>query len=296
MLVKEIKSGVHGLLYRPPFDQLAAGPYANYYLGSRNPVLIYTSPKTGSSTVASYLKRTMTRGPVYKVHFLSGRNLEVSASNYRRENNAEPPIIVLSRFLSRVVNANPDINWRIITLTREPFSRAVSALFQVIERRHPEMIDRNGGVLIDKAVEHLQGQLTSFEGESTRIFRWFDEELKTVFGIDVYQQPFNHEEGFTVLTRGNVKILIIRLEDLDRSLAKGVSRLTGVDMPARIPRLNTGKGKHLSEAYERCRRRLSLPREVCRDICNSRYVRHFYNEEEREQLIARYSQPSAVSL
>lgn len=62
---------------------------------------------------------------------------------------------MLSRFLSRVVDANPDINWRIITLTREPFSRAISALFQGIERRHPEMIDRNAGVLIDKAVAHV---------------------------------------------------------------------------------------------------------------------------------------------
>lgn len=47
-------------------------------------------------------------------------------STYRRENNAEPVIVVLSRFLSRVMDANPDINWRIITLTREPFSRALS--------------------------------------------------------------------------------------------------------------------------------------------------------------------------
>lgn len=294
MLLKDIKNGVHELLYRAPFDQFAAGPYANYYLGSRNPVLIYTSPKTGSTTVASYLKRALSRGPVYKVHYLSGRNLELSASRYRRENNAEPAIIVLSRFLSRVVDANPDINWRVVTLTREPFSRAVSALFQVIERRHPEMIDQAGNVLIDKAVEFLQAQLTSFEGESTRISRWFDEELKTVFGIDVYERPFNHDEGFNIVTRGHVRVLVIRLEDLDRSLAKGLSSLTDVDMPADIPRMNTRKQNHMSEAYETCRRRLSLPREVCHAICDTRYVRHFYSEAEREELIARYSQPSTA--
>lgn len=289
-MMNRLKIGVRALLYRSPFHQIPTKLYINRHLKARSPILIYTPPKTGSSTVHSYLKSAGLDRPLYKVHYLSPKNLEISAAKYRKENRADAPIVRRSKRLGRAIATDSNIEWTIITLTREPFSRAVSALFQTIDRRHPELIDQNGEVIVDEAVELLKTELTLFDAESTRICRWFDEELRYVFGIDVYEHPFNHEAGFTIIRKDNVQILIVRLEDLNRCFRAAVRDLLSVELPPHISSKNLSKEKKLSDAYKLCRQRLRLPKNVCQEICDSQYVRHFYREPEREQMIRKYSQ------
>ena len=177
MLANQLKSSIRELINSSPLNQITNSLYISKSLKHYHPILIYTPPKTGSSTVKSFLQNANLDRPIYKVHYLSPRNIAISAAKYDRENYRNPPIIRLSNLLSQQIQINSNVKWKIITLTRDPFSRAISALFQIIERRHPELIDRNGAVMLDRAIKLLETELTLFDDKSNRICQWFDEEL-----------------------------------------------------------------------------------------------------------------------
>lgn len=291
MLANRLKSSIRELIERSPFNQVVNNLYISNRLKFDNPpILIYTSPKTGSSTVELSLQNADLDRPIYKVHYLSPKNLTISAGKYIRENNANPPIINLSKILSQQVTINPNINWKIITLTRDPFSRSISALFQIIERRHPELIDENDKVIINKVNKLLETELASFDNRSNQICRWFNEELKQVFGINIYDYPFDHKAGFTIIRKNRLEVLVMRLEDLDRCFTKGISSLLALDLPPLLVSANLSKHKKFSEDYKRCQQKISFPKTICQNICDSQYVQHFYSQTEREKLIQKYSQ------
>ena len=177
MLANQLKSSIRELINSSPLNQITNSLYISKSLKHYHPILIYTPPKTGSSTVKSFLQNANLDRPIYKVHYLSPQNLAISTAKYDRENYRNPPIIRLSNLLSQQIQINSNVKWKIITLTRDPFSRAISALFQIIERRHPELIDRNGAVMLDRAIKLLETELTLFDDKSNRICQWFDEEL-----------------------------------------------------------------------------------------------------------------------
>lgn len=290
MLANNLKERLKKIGKGSTLDRVVSSFYLkNSLKKQQSPILIYTSPKTGSSTVKTSLQSLYPNVPIYKVHYLSSRNIAISANKYRKENNANPPVIMRSKIIGQEIEANPDLNWRIICLTREPFGRAISALFQIIERRYPEFIDENGDVIIDDAIALLTAELNNFDRESNRICQWFDEELKQVFGIDVYEYPFDYEKGFTIINKDNIQVLVIRLENLSNCFAEAVSNLLDSSQDIQLINRNLSKNKRHFSAYKTCKQKIVLPETVCQKICDSRYVKHFYSEDERKQLIEKYS-------
>lgn len=87
----------------------------------------------------------------------------------------------------------------VISPIREPVSRNISAYFRNCCKDEPPSADRF---------------IRCYPHDIPLAF--FDREIKPHWGIDVYSEPFNQEQGWQVYQGKRVKLLVIRLEDFDK--------------------------------------------------------------------------------
>ncbi len=256
------------------------------------PLLIFAMPKTGTSTVEATLLQSQVQRAVYKVHRLSHEGIQLSEERLARTNTTRFfTILRLSKIIRSKINANPDVRWQVITLVREPIAQAVSGLFQGIEYHHAQLIHADGTVDIDAAMEFLKdkfegwAQGTSEIAEAWYDIDWYDREMKPVFETDVYDYPYCHDDGFTIIRNDRVDLLVTRAEDLNRSFGRAIAEFLNLSSEVRMRKENLGQDKRFYEAYTTIKQRLRLPREVCDAIYASRYAQHFYTREERAKFI-----------
>jgi len=152
----------------------------------------------------------------------------------------------------------------VVTLVRDPVARAVSDLFQHLSLYREEA---PGGPL------RPDSQALQYPGEWTR------EELLPLTGIDILEEPFDAQEGFSICHKGRFSLLVVRYEDLDRVFGKAMEAFTGVG-GWRLGERNRSSGKAYGREYGRFREELKLPKEELERVYGSAYARHFYTPEE----------------
>lgn len=231
-----------------------------------NPILVYTIGKTGSTTIVRTLEAATGR-PTWQLHRLQAdaideREREVEQTRPRW---ASHHLWVSQHFRHRM--PTPERPWDVITLTRDPLAQSVSAFFQ------STVGGRN--VVEEDPSKMLESYLSKAQ---YRAVGWFDSELGRFLGIDVYDHPFTRGEPLFIRT-DSVRLLLMRLEDLDRVGPAALSVFTGVKIDA-MEHANTGDKKPYADAYQRFRTHATLPREVVDAVYCSRYARHFYSEDE----------------
>jgi hypothetical protein len=120
---------------------------------------------------------------------------------------------------------------------------------------------------------------------------WFDSELKTTFDIDVYDHPFRHEKGYTIIRNARADVLVLRVEDLSRCFEASVREFLGLGQSVEIPmlRMNTASERRVLNAYRYASEKLRLGRTTCEQVYSSRYARHFYSDAEIGGFVARWS-------
>jgi len=254
------------------------------------PIVIYQMGKVGSTTVCESLKNADLPNPVYHVHFLSHDGIK-NAEEYflGLQKGISPPHIKRSKMLRKKIDKKKGVQWKIITLVREPIGREISDFFQVVDRYYPDLIDENGDVNKSSAIEFLQERLANYDESTNYTSTWFDKELKQAFNIDVYAYPFNHEDSFTIIRKENINVLILRLEDLHSSFNNALSQFLDLEAPVRMVTSNVGRDKSYSEAYRYVLKNIAVPESVCAKIYSSKYTKHFYDENSINEFIHKWS-------
>lgn len=253
------------------------------------PIIIYQMGKVGSSTVLNSLKNVDLPNPVHHVHFLSHNGIK-NAEKYflRLKNPIIPHHIKLSKILRKKIDKTKDRRWKIITLIREPIGRDISDFFENVETQHPNLIDENGNVKKSQAIEFLQKKFMNYDELTNYTCTWFDKELKIAFNIDIYAYPFNHRKGFTIIRNKNIEILILKLEDIDRSFNNGVKEFLNLNCYIKMLKANVAKDKKYSIAYKYVLKNIVIPKPVCIKIYSSKYANHFYSESMRSEFIKKW--------
>lgn len=274
----------------------------------RNPVLIYQMGKVGSSSIRNSLFRRQHPGlrPVLMSHEyfpLRHRDLERIAiePEYRdmlaRETAHDRQVFAQFplrkrlgwRFRERCYAEQIYRTWvrspyplRVITLVREPVANNISMFFQII--------DQYIGTDIEQAGCSTEELIDIFIGKymHSRPLTWLDAEVKTHFGIDVYQTPFPAAAGYTVITRDRVSLLVMRCELDDAAKEQAISAFLGLE-DFRLVRSNVASQKRYASRYEEFRRRIVLPPALLDQMYDSKFARHFYTDAERERFRARWS-------
>ncbi len=261
--------------------------------------VLYQMGKVGSTSVHEALLAAALDTPVYKVHFLSDQGVAHGEKFHRstlKNPWEETPHIQTTRLVRGRMAADPDLELDVVTLVRDPVGREVSEFFQYVEALHPELLDEDGLLKTQRAARVLQARFMFFDESSNYTCRWFDMEIKELFGLDVFAFPFDHDRGYTLIEQGNVRLLILRLENLDRTLNPGLRELVGAryqDWKGRggKDRANVGAQKQSGEQYQELVANFRLRPSVGEKVYGTTYARHFYTPAERDGLLQKWTRP-----
>jgi hypothetical protein len=248
----------------------------------QNPILVYQMGKVGSRTVVEALRTLSLNAPVIHLHTL---NPEALARAIRKERHSPSPHLprhlVASQVLVEKMKAGV-FPCRVITLTREPIGRAVSFAFEDWRKKAPDALSDEGELDTSQMTAAVAEMLREENGHSDPGL-WFESELKECLGIDVFSTPYRFDQGFTILPDNNTPALVIRLEDLDRSLRPALASFLSVHPNAiKVHQTNVGSDKWYAESLRQVKQSFALPDLVVQRVLGTRYMNHFYPTEKNE--------------
>ncbi|MCF8055236.1 MAG: glycosyltransferase [Desulfocapsa sp.] len=256
----------------------------NYYQLEENETvyLIYQMGKVGSSSIYKALKEHYPSVPIYHIHFLEPTRLRDSIT-WHNENNFPqlPEHLLVSKKLGKLLSENKEkIKWKIISLARDPISLQASIIFQNLEEAFSRIIDREKDhVDMEKATVMVEEFLSDYATRESHFVNWFDNEIKEVFRIDIYDYPFDQERGFSIIEKDNVDILLLKFEKLNECFTDAFFQFSG-SKNIQLPHANIGSDKQYGDDYRELTNALKLPGSLCRDIYATKLVQHFYSPQE----------------
>lgn len=275
--------------------------------GRRVPVVIYTMGKVGSSSIRDTLLQAYP-GPVFHLHyFLPWRDqdprefadtplapqIEREIEHLRRAHRRRPLLarakvvfnetLYLGMVYRRVRAGRGPV--RMITMVRDPVSANLSMFFQRFEQYAGRDYDPKS-FTVDEILEIFQTRYIH-----SWPFTWFDKELRRRLGIDIFAEPFPHEQGYARFRRGDLDLLVLRTESDDALKERAVAELTGLP-DLRLRNTNVSENKVYAAHYKAFKERIRLPGALLDEMLESRYARHFYTPEERAAVRRRWLQPT----
>jgi hypothetical protein len=240
--------------------------------------------KVGSTTVNRLLKTSQLNQPIYKIHVLTDDGIKKALQHYKQIKKINRQFdwerahhVFESEILRKKILKNSKTrNWRIITLTREPIARNISSFFSRIDLYFPNLKREISSGLIP-VNDLIDVFLNEFNHD--RPLEWYDIELKNVFNIDVYSSEFYQPQGYKIYKKGNIDLLLIRLESLEKCAKKAFKEFLDIDIIS-IEDRNIGNQKYYSDIYKKFKESIILPEGYIDKLYSSKYAKHFYSAEE----------------
>ena len=254
------------------------------------PIIGYQMGKVGSSTIHASLNALHLDSPVYHVHFLNPRRVHEIEKQRRRYFRTERYGYLkrpwLYEFLYQQIREK-DRQWKLITLVRDPIARNISTFFENLEVTKKG--NTSGYIVrsdyydfdIEVDLDHVEPLIELFFNRLVheRPLRYFDDEIRSVFGIDVFAGVFPTDKGYKLYRDDHADLLLIRLEDLDQCAATAFKDFLGIDGFTLIS-TNVASEKIYAPLYKEFKSRIRLPEDYVNSMYNSRYARHFYSDDE----------------
>jgi hypothetical protein len=283
-----------------------------HYLWSlrKKPLLVYQMGKVGSSTIVNSLKAQESIYSVYSIyhiHWLMSDHLREedrryidARTQYRgtslNKNRFYPTYVWMGQWLSGRIDETKDTpKWEIITLVRDPIAKDLSSFFQNLETllqydyRYNLQIKSTEDIICDlnKLFQEHYVEDDPTRRVASDPLTWFDLELKPVFGVDVFATEFPREKGFKIYESPRTKVLLLRLEDIDRCAGDAFREFMGIENLSLL-KSNLGVKKLYSDLYKTFVKAINLPQHYLDRVYQSKYSRHFYSEQEIEAFRAKW--------
>jgi hypothetical protein len=172
---------------------------------------------------------------------------------------------------------------------RDPIGRTISDIFENPHAYDLNIVDANGNFDMGVVNEKILNLFSQYNPEADQVCTWFDREMKPTFGIDIYDYPFDHKEGYFYLKKDNFELLVIRLENLSSAFPSAIDRLLKTDSPIPLLNTNVGATKKYAHDYKRIKENIMLPEDITDIVYASKYAQHFYDEEMRKLLINKWT-------
>lgn len=257
------------------------------------PLLVYQMGKVGSSTVVRSLNVLKLDMPIYHPHFLSNNRIAETEAKRKKFFRTERYSYLKRPWLYQFLRGEIDKaligeKWRIVTLTREPVGRNISTFFEnlAVKTLHygheyeiqSDYYDISPTIVKLDALEELTDLfLSRVRHNSPLVF--FDRELKAIFGIDVFAREFPKANGYDIYEGEKADVLLIRLEDLNRCAREAFHEFLYLEDFA-LADTNIGSEKEYAPIYKKFKQTVTLPETYMNDMYQSKYMQHFYSQEE----------------
>jgi Putative capsular polysaccharide synthesis protein len=262
---------------------------------NHSPILVYQMGKVGSRSIVESLKAMKLKQPIYHVHFLNEANIQkadgILRGLYGSHYNVNSWCLYESQFVVKHLLQQRDREFRIISLVRDPIARNISSFFHNIDKFVPNctQLYESGQV---NTTDLTQRFLQEFH-EHNMPLTWFDEEMKTVFGIDVFSVNLpSNERHFFRYTSGNSELLVMKTERINEMAREALQQFLQIN-DFQLVQSNLSEQKAYNRVYRDFVKRVQLPRQYLDMMYESRYVKYFYNSEEIERFRKRWSGATA---
>ncbi len=178
--------------------------------------------------------------------------------------------------LYRLINLK---SGKIICLVRDPVARGISAMWQNIHRS----IYYHG---IDVGFPDLDSWCLSAIADNCE-FHWFDEQMKAVFHIDVFGHKFDQENGYSIIRDGNIELLLIKLERLNK-LEDVIGKFLNIGQ-FHLQSGNVGGEKSYRFALQDYKKEFCISEELLKKVYkDDKCIKHFYTEQECQNLYEKW--------
>jgi len=265
----------------------------HYRRFNEGPLLILQMGKVGSSSILAGLKTRIVDRPVYHTHFLSRERTAETERMRKKYFRTELHQFVTrewrSQFLLHTFETHKDNRvWKLVTLTREPIGRNISAFFQHLRVTPGES---DGEFEISSDHYKIDSMIVSVDDTSTlnELFfdrtrhdsplRFFDREIRDIFGIDVIGSGFPIEKGYEIYKANRVELLVLRLEDLAECAGAAFEEFLGIP-DFQVPGQNIATDKVYAPLYEAFKRDVDIDSAYAERLLDSDYMRTFYSADE----------------
>ena len=260
----------------------------------KDPLIIYQMGKVGSSSVVASLQTLGVKTPTFHVHTLveahrrqAETRLNLSPRLYfKRSKNA-----LISRYLEKEINRSKgqeigsfNKKWKVITLVRDPMAQNISSFFQVIDLYITDFFKRYESKTLQ--VKDLTELFLEQYSPDCIFNNWFDLEMKSVFGIDVYANKFPKSKGYEIYRGKWADLLLLRLENLSQCASEAFNEYLGIEN-FRLINKNIAHDKKYNLAYKEFKNTVELPDAHIDSIYKLKQVQHFYTDEEIQGFKAR---------
>ncbi len=193
---------------------------------------------------------------------------------------------------------------KIISAIREPISRDISAFFQNSDLELWPYHNFNSNIFtlcgrddeseiymdvcsMKKRCPLWEKSLNDSYEKFTRavmyyeqdVFSWFDHEIKKILNLDIYDYPFDQGEGYNIIEKDNIQILILKMEylsDLENVIGDFIN-----DSNYKLLNRNKALDKMYYYAYNNFKKNIKIPKDYFEFYYsdNSKY-KHFYSSKE----------------
>lgn len=274
---KLIRMPYAGLIFRHMEKAYRKRKYSRDILKG-TPIIVYQMGKVGSASIKNSLESCGIE-PVFHVHKMNPSSIQRVRHKALVMNLTPWAWWLGERLFSDIIQKGKKAKF--ITLVREPISRSISTFFQNFVKFT--------GVEYDDANFTVEELVRIFMEKSAHAIPlgWFDKEMKSVLGIDVYQYPFPKGKGYLTIKHGNFELLIVKLEVDDSVKEKAISDFLGIE-DFRLTKSNVAQDKIYARTYADFIKTLQLPESYVRIMCNSEYMRHFYSDTEIESIRSKW--------
>lgn len=273
----------------------------------RDPLLVFTMGKVASTAIYNALKARLTDRSVFQLHWLTAGRLAADDAQYLAaarahrntplERRFRPRYVWEGQYLSGRLNEATERGVRhdVVTLVRDPVARNVSAFFQnlLLFFNFDHERELQTRPVAEVAADMRRLYLDHYVQGQPRILHdgdpltWLDDELKAVFGIDVYSVPFPKSEGFRLYESAEARVLLLRVEDLKRSAAPAFKAFLDLD-DFTLPRSNAAQDKDYAALYAAFLEGISFPADYLERMYGSKMARHFYTADELARFRAQW--------
>ncbi|MEM9764157.1 MAG: putative capsular polysaccharide synthesis family protein [Pseudomonadota bacterium] len=256
------------------YEECLANARVARWASTPDPILIFTMPKTGSTSLERALAAS--GGWVPKIHALG------AYSNYLRGKYASrgvptPTHLRLEAAIGRRLERLRG-KLRIISLVRDPVRRDISGLFQApgLLGIHNRDVQGFAAEVNTRIADGTLGQVA---------LNWFPRSFEPATGYDMLEQPFDRAAGWQRYEIGQNSVLILKSERLD-DLSDVVSEFTGHSIS--LKHENTRRETREAGVYADVLSGVQIPEALLDRIYQSEFVRHFYTAAEIQDMRQRW--------
>ncbi len=255
----------------------------------RAPVLVHQMGKVGSTSLLHALRGLRDLPPVCQTHFLTPEGIGEAKATLRGWGITKANHLGFSDFVAPRVRARESAgtSWQVITIVRDPVARQLSDIYQ-----NPGVVGeaKDGVPSAERVLEHLTEYFRNFDESTDFVCRWFQREFIELFDFPVYGQSFPYEQGYEIFEGGNVRALVLQLEDFPGVIDDGeaLGAFFGREIPAKISQRNAAHDRDSFNSYDAAKSNLKIPRADLEKIYSTAFARHFYSDC-REAFITRWA-------